>query len=92
MATVLTGLEAKHLIARQPSPVHAKVMICTLTQQGHHVLNRAYGEVNVLERALADAFSPAEHSALCDLLERATTVLIGQTRHAGSAGQPNRDE
>jgi MarR family transcriptional regulator, organic hydroperoxide resistance regulator len=42
MATVLTGLEGEQLIARQPSPVHGKVMIAALTQQGQHVLNRAY--------------------------------------------------
>jgi MarR family transcriptional regulator, organic hydroperoxide resistance regulator len=91
MAAVLTGLEGKHLIVRQPSPVHAKVMIAELTQQGQDVLNRAYQEVNVLERAFADTFTPAEHSALCDLLERATTILVAQTPHTGPAGRPNRD-
>jgi MarR family transcriptional regulator, organic hydroperoxide resistance regulator len=83
MATVLTGLEAKQLITRQPSPVHAKVLIAALTQQGQQVLNHAYQEVNTLERAFADTFAPGEHAALCDLLERATTVLIAQTRHTG---------
>ena len=83
MATVLTGLEAKQLITRQPSPVHAKVLIAALTQQGQQVLNHAYQEVNALERAFADTFAPGEHAALCDLLERATTVLIAQTRHSG---------
>ena len=83
MATVLTGLEAKQLITRQPSPVHAKVLIAALTQQGQQVLNHAYQEVNTLERAFADTFAPGEHAALCDLLERATTVLISQTRHTG---------
>ena len=83
MATVLTGLEAKRLITRQPSPVHAKVLIAALTQQGQQVLNHAYQEVNTLERAFADTFAPGEHAALCDLLERATTVLIAQTRHTG---------
>lgn len=43
----------------------------------------AYQEVVILERgALTDAFTPSEHAALCELLERATTVLIQQTRHA----------
>ena len=83
MAAVLTGLEAKQLITRQPSPVHAKVLIAALTQQGQQVLNHAYQEVNALERAFADTFAPGEHAALCDLLERATTVLIAQTRHSG---------
>ena len=83
MATVLSGLEAKRLITRQPSPVHAKVLIAVLTEPGQEVLDRAYQEVNALERAFADTFTPAEHGALSDLLERATTVLIAQTRRTG---------
>src|ERR1700722_15842902 len=72
MAAVLTGLEAKQLITRQPAPVHAKVQIAALTDQGQEVLDRAYQEVNVLERAFADTFTPAERGTLRDLLERAT--------------------
>jgi DNA-binding MarR family transcriptional regulator len=83
MAAVLTGLEAKQLITRQPSPVHAKVQIAALTDQGQEVLDRAYQEVNVLERAFADTFTPAERGTLRDLLERATAVLTAQTPHAG---------
>jgi DNA-binding MarR family transcriptional regulator len=83
MATVLTGLQNKELIAREPSPVHAKVLIATLTGQGRRVLDGgAYEEVIVLERALTDAFTPAEHSAFIDLLDRATGILNRQTRHA----------
>jgi MarR family transcriptional regulator, organic hydroperoxide resistance regulator len=84
MATVLSGLEARQLIARQPSPVHAKVLIATLTEQGQGILDRAYQEVNALERAFADTFTPAEHASLCDLLDRAVTVLITQTRRTGT--------
>ena len=84
MAAVLSGLEARQLITRQPSSVHAKVLISALTEQGEEVLNRAYQEVNVLERAFADTFTPAERTALCDLLDRATTVLIAQTRRTGA--------
>src|ERR1700757_2286206 len=53
MATVLTGLQARQLITRKPSPVHAKVLIAALTQQGQQVLSHAYQEVNTLERAFA---------------------------------------
>jgi DNA-binding MarR family transcriptional regulator len=80
MATVLTGLQNKELIARRPSPVHAKVLIAELTERGQEVLDHAYQEVIVLERALTDAFSPGDHAALCELLERATAVLAQQTR------------
>ncbi|MEV1168811.1 MarR family transcriptional regulator [Nonomuraea sp. NPDC049784] len=79
MATVLTSLQNKDLIVREPSPVHAKVMIVTPTEQGRQLLDRAYQEVIVLERALTDAFTPDEHAAFCDLLERATAILVQQT-------------
>src|SRR4051812_27687199 len=82
MGSVLTTMETKDLIRREPSPVHAKVQIATVTDAGQALFDRAYQEVIVLERALTDAFTSAEHAALCALLERATTVLIQQTRHA----------
>ena len=47
---------------------------------GTALLDHAYQEVNVLERQLSDTFSPAEHAALCDLLDRATATLVDQTR------------
>ncbi|WP_435972756.1 MarR family winged helix-turn-helix transcriptional regulator [Streptomyces sp. Qhu_M48] len=82
MSSVLTNMETKELIRRETSPVHAKVQIATLTDEGQALLDHAYQEVIVLERALIDAFTPSEHASLCELLERATTVLIQQTRHA----------
>ncbi|MER7706775.1 hypothetical protein ABTX81_28245 [Kitasatospora sp. NPDC097605] len=60
--------------------MHAKVQIASLTDEGRALLDRAYQEVTVLERALTEAFTPSERAALCDLLERATTVLVQQTR------------
>src|SRR6185295_12561575 len=54
MATVLTGMQTKGLIDRRPSPVHAKVMIATLTDAGLRLLDGAYQEVTVLERAFTD--------------------------------------
>lgn len=79
MATVLTGLQNKNLITREPSPVHAKVLIATPTEAGRELLDHAYSEVIVLERALTDAFTPAEHASFCEMLERATAILIEQT-------------
>lgn len=79
MATVLTGIQNKELIDRKPSPVHAKVMIATLTPTGRDLLNRAYQEVIVLERALTDRFTPDEHKQFCEFLDRATATLIEQT-------------
>jgi DNA-binding MarR family transcriptional regulator len=85
MGSVLTNMETKGLIRRETSPVHAKVQIATLSDAGQALLRRSYQEVAVLERALTDAFTPAEHAALCALLERATTVLVQQTRGASSS-------
>ncbi|MFG2772683.1 MarR family winged helix-turn-helix transcriptional regulator [Streptomyces sp. NPDC048350] len=88
MSSVLTNMETKELIRRETSPVHAKVQITTLTDKGQTLLDRAYQEVIILERALTDAFTPSEHASLCALLERATTVLIQQTRHATTPPPP----
>lgn len=79
MASVLTGLQNKGLIDRQSSPVHAKVLIATLTDAGREVLGRAYQEVIVLERALTDRFTPEEHKLFCEFLDRATATLVDQT-------------
>jgi len=79
MATVLTGLQNKRLIDRHPSPVHAKVLIATLTDAGRTVLDRAYQEVIVLERALTERFTADEHQQFCALLDRATATLVEQT-------------
>ncbi|MCX4804291.1 MarR family winged helix-turn-helix transcriptional regulator [Streptomyces sp. NPDC058682] len=84
MSSVLTNMEGKGLIRRESSPVHAKVQIATLSNEGRALLDRAYQEVAVLEEALTDAFTPSEHAMLCTLLERATSVLIKQTRNTTS--------
>ncbi|WP_030797277.1 MarR family winged helix-turn-helix transcriptional regulator [Streptomyces sp. NRRL S-337] len=82
MATVLNGMQAKELISRKASATHAKVMIATLTHTGRDLLDRAYQEVIVLERALTDRFSTDEHRQFCEFLDRATATLIEQTPNA----------
>ncbi|MFG3052986.1 MarR family winged helix-turn-helix transcriptional regulator [Kitasatospora sp. NPDC048239] len=84
MSSVLATMETKGLIRRDTSPVHAKVQIASLTDEGRALLDQAFQEVVVLERALREAFTPTEHASLCELLERATTVLVQQTRRAGA--------
>jgi DNA-binding MarR family transcriptional regulator len=95
MATVLTGMQNKGLIERRPSPVHAKVMIATATPAGRNLLDRAYQEVIVLERALTDRFAPDEHQQFCEFLDRAIATLIDQTPSpappADRAGIPSDD-
>jgi DNA-binding MarR family transcriptional regulator len=84
MASVLTNMEAKGRIRRETSPVHARVQIATLTDAGGSLLDRAYQEVIVLERALTESFSPAEHASLRALLDRVTEILVDQTPSARS--------
>jgi DNA-binding MarR family transcriptional regulator len=79
MATVVAGMQAKGLLDRQPSPVHAKVQIATLTDTGRDLLERAYGEVIVLESALTERFTAEEHRLFCAFLDRATAALVEQT-------------
>ncbi|GAA2787048.1 MarR family winged helix-turn-helix transcriptional regulator [Kitasatospora aburaviensis] len=79
MATVLNGMQTKGLIDRTASAAHAKVMIATLTDAGRDLLDRAYQEVIVLERALTDRFDADEHRRFCEFLDRATATLVEQT-------------
>jgi DNA-binding MarR family transcriptional regulator len=78
-------MQNKGLVDRQPSPVHAKVMIVTLTDAGRDRLDHAYQQVIVLERALTDRFTADEHKLFCEFLDRATATLVEQTpaAHAG---------
>jgi DNA-binding MarR family transcriptional regulator len=84
MATVLGTLQGKELISRTVSPAHAKVLVTDLTESGRAVLKRAYQDVSTLETELTRAFRPAEYTALCELLERATSTLVSQTRHSAA--------
>ncbi|MEU4341710.1 hypothetical protein AB0H00_10620 [Nocardia sp. NPDC023852] len=54
-------------------------MITTLTATGRDLLDRAYQEVVVLERALTHRFAPDEHALFCEFLDRATATLAEQT-------------
>ncbi len=79
MASVLNGMQEKDLIERNPSPLHAKVMVTALTEAGRGLLVHASGEVVVLEKALADRFTPGEHEQLRGLLDRTIATLVEQT-------------
>ncbi|PYC77314.1 MarR family transcriptional regulator [Streptomyces tateyamensis] len=81
MATVLSTLHGKGLITRTVSPAHAKVLVTELTEAGQVLVKRAHQEVAELETGLSRAFRPAEYAVLCELLERATSTLVRQTRH-----------
>ncbi|WP_035849658.1 MarR family winged helix-turn-helix transcriptional regulator [Kitasatospora azatica] len=80
MATVLGTLQNKDLIRRETSPAHAKVLVTDLTEAGRAVLKRAYQDVFTLESELTESFRPTEYTILCELLDRATSALVSQTR------------
>ncbi len=80
MASVLKVLEAKDLVCREPSSVHAKVQIVTLTRDGTTLLTEAYAEVVELERQFGRAFTAKERAVLSQLLDRAAAVLVEHTK------------
>ncbi|PRX20049.1 DNA-binding MarR family transcriptional regulator [Actinoplanes italicus] len=75
MATVLTNLEAKGLIARDPSPLHQKVVVNRVTPAGAALLEKADAAALRVERSLAAAYTGTEREQLAALLERAITTL-----------------
>ncbi|MFJ8476095.1 MarR family winged helix-turn-helix transcriptional regulator [Kitasatospora sp. NPDC094011] len=75
MTTILTNLEAKGLITREPSSVHQKVLVARLTRSGRALAKKADALARGVEQRLADAFDDAERAQLRELLERSTAVL-----------------
>ena len=77
MATLLANLEAKELVVRRVSAVHAQVMQAQLTRHGRALLRKADRLAVAVESQLSEAFSSDEREQLMVLLERATRVLEG---------------
>lgn len=75
MATILTNLEAKGLIERAPSSVHARVLVCSLTPAGEDLATRADTLALRIEDGLADAFTRAEEAQFREFLARAEDHL-----------------
>jgi DNA-binding MarR family transcriptional regulator len=75
MATILSNLEAKGLVEREPSTVHAKVLVTQLSRAGRALLKRADAQVLMVEQGLAAEFTDAERRQFRDYLERAIVVL-----------------
>lgn len=79
MATILGNLEAKDLIARGTSPLHAKVQVCDLTPAGDELVTSADRAVRAIEEDLARAFTPDEFQAFKDFLTRAESHILGHS-------------
>ncbi|MEU6283423.1 MULTISPECIES: MarR family transcriptional regulator [unclassified Streptomyces] len=75
MATILGNLEQKGWVEREPSEIHAKVLVTRLSRSGRAVLKKADGRVQGVEQRLAEGFGVRERGQLHGLLERAVEVL-----------------
>ncbi|MGA5817680.1 MarR family winged helix-turn-helix transcriptional regulator [Kitasatospora sp. NPDC094028] len=75
MTTILTNLETKGLITREPSSVHQKVLVAKLTRSGRALTKKADALARGVEERLAEAFDEAERAQLRELLDRSTAAL-----------------
>jgi DNA-binding MarR family transcriptional regulator len=70
MMVVLRSMEEQGLISRSIHPRHPNVLELHVTDAGREALHAARHRVAPMERAVADAFSPAELDLLAALLRR----------------------
>jgi len=75
MATVLSTLETRELLDREPSGVHRRVLIARLTRTGRETLRRADLAVGAAEERIGDAFEPQERNQLWSYLQRIVAAL-----------------
>ncbi|WP_250284227.1 MULTISPECIES: MarR family transcriptional regulator [unclassified Frankia] len=88
MASLLLTLEAKELIVRERSDVHAKVFQCRLTPAGRTLLDRADAVALAVEQRLTAVFTPAESEEFRSLLERTVAILDDETGRSAPAVLP----
>jgi DNA-binding MarR family transcriptional regulator len=75
MASLLANLEAKKLIERTPSDVHAQVLVAKLTRSGYATFRKANEEALAVEKRLSAAFTDDEEKTLRELMQRAIITL-----------------
>ncbi len=92
MASLLLTLEAKGLIIREQSDVHAKVFQSRLTPTGLALLRRADALALAVEQRLADVFSPGELEEFRSLLERSVAILDDETGQSVAIAAPRLSE
>lgn len=84
MIEVLTALETKGLIRREPHPNHRRVYPASLTEKGHRVLTLCDAVVEAMEQEMLAALEPAERAAFRDWLTTCVRAL-----HAGLPSDRN---
>lgn len=75
MGQTLDKLNVKGLVVREPSKVHRKVLVVSLTREGESLIVRADEAVRGVEQALGEAFTERERVQLSDFLQRAVASL-----------------
>lgn len=75
MATILKNLEAKGLVERNASTLHARVVVNSLTDSGEALVLRADKQVRRLEKELSAIFTPDTLEAFRKALERSEEFL-----------------
>lgn len=87
MATILSRLESKTLIARTQSKAHRRVLVNELTLAGEKLLLRADERARAVEERLANALTGEEHAAARAVLRRVTEVLRENLEESAPAGE-----
>lgn len=75
MTVVLRNLVEHGLIERTPHPWHRQMLETNLTTAGREALEVADAAAVVIERRIAEAFTPEERDTLRTLLARFTTAI-----------------
>jgi DNA-binding MarR family transcriptional regulator len=75
MASLLANLEAKKLVERTPSDVHAQVLVAKLTRSGFATFRKANEAALAVEKRLSAAFTDDEEKTLRELMQRAIITL-----------------
>jgi DNA-binding MarR family transcriptional regulator len=75
MASLLAHLEAKQLVERTPSEVHAQVLVAKLTRRGRALYEKANTAALEVEGRMSAAFGAEEEKALREGLRRVVTAL-----------------
>ena len=70
MTMILRRLEARGLLAREPSPRDGRIMHIVLTAQGRKLLRDARGAGKVMDKDWLGKLSPAEQGMLFELLNK----------------------
>lgn len=75
MADMVSGLERRRLVRRDPDPANRRRLLITLTDEGHALLRDVEPDVGALETQMLAGFSAAERRTFAALLDRARQNL-----------------